>query len=366
MSSSSIINVGIIGVGLVGKCLFRNLSSARHSKSFAVVGIANSKTALLQEASKPISLAEGQEPSDLLASAPALDPNAFISHLAQLQGPSVLVDCTSSPDLAKLYPVALRKGVDVVTPNKKGFSSDLALWKEVQQAALDSNTLVYHESTVGAGLPVLATLRDLVRTGDEIIKVEGVFSGTLSYLFNTFCSPSSSSPFSQALLKAKDLGYTEPDPRDDLDGMDVARKVVIVARALGLSLSLEDLTVENVVPDVKELRQAASPEAFLSALPNHDDHFSSLREAAKANGKVLRYVGSIDPRSSSATVSLNSYPTSHPFGALEGSDNMVAFTTRRFPNPLVIQGSGAGDEVTVFGILADLYRVHDQRCTPSP
>ncbi|RKP12554.1 homoserine dehydrogenase-domain-containing protein [Piptocephalis cylindrospora] len=363
---SSTINVGIIGVGLVGKCLLRNLSLDRHTKAFAVVGIANSKRALLQDPSKPISLGEGEEPSGLLSSAPALDPKAFITHLAQLQGPAVLVDCTSSPDLANLYPVALRQGVDVVTPNKKGFSSDLSLWNEVQKAAKESNTLVYHESTVGAGLPVLATLRDLVRTGDEILKVEGVFSGTLSYLFNTFCSPTTTTPpFSQALLKAKELGYTEPDPRDDLDGMDVARKVVIVARSLGLPLSLGDLTVENVVPDVKELREASSPEAFLSALPGHDGHFSKLREAAKAEGKVLRYVGSIDPRSSKGTVSLNAYPSSHPFGALEGSDNMVAFTTRRFPNPLVIQGSGAGDEVTVFGVLADLYRVHDQRCTRS-
>ena len=171
------------------------------------------------------------------SSALAIDDLA--AYLSSAPGRAILVDNTSDPKLAASYPVFLRQGVSVVTPNKKGFSGDLSLWRDIFAAAAEGKAVVYHESTVGAGLPVISTLRDLVDTGDEVTRIEGVFSGTLSFLFNTF-APSSgggggaSAKWSEVVAKAKELGYTEPDPRDDLNGMDVARKLTILARIAGL------------------------------------------------------------------------------------------------------------------------------------
>jgi aspartokinase/homoserine dehydrogenase 1 len=204
---------------------------------------------------------------------------------------------------------------------------------------------------VGAGLPVVQTLRDLIDTGDSLRAVEGIFSGTLAWLFNSF---DGSQPFSQLVLEALALGYTEPDPRDDLSGTDVARKLVILAREAGLALSVDDVQVESLVP---ASLASASPAEFLARLSEADAAMTERHALAKKAGKVLRYVARLD-QSGKASVGLAEIGHDHAFAHLRLTDNIVQFTTRRYANnPLVVQGPGAGPEVTAAGVFADLLRV---------
>lgn len=233
LSSNRMVNIGIVGVGLVGSELLAQLK-ATGAKRLKVVGLTNSRRMVVSDANyTALSLENWQK--DLENSNVQADLTMFAKYLAASPEHAVIVDCTASDAVAQLYPSWLSAGVSVVTPNKKGFSGPLSLYKEIASLAANLSQghdkkvpLAYHESTVGAGLPVLATLSDLVKTGDEIEKIEGIFSGTLSYLFNNFSTLSSagtSQSFSSIVKVAKELGYTEPDPRDDLNGMDVARKV---------------------------------------------------------------------------------------------------------------------------------------------
>lgn len=296
-----------------------------------------------------------------------LSPSEIISHLTSVPGRSVLVDNTSDPALASAYPQFLQAGISIVTPNKKGFSSDLSLWKDIFASAARGNALVYHESTVGAGLPVISTLRDLVATGDEVTRIEGVFSGTLSFLFNTFApvGPSSSAPpakqWSEVVREAKELGYTEPDPRDDLNGMDVARKLTILARIAGLEVSSPDsFPIDSLIPE--ELASipstAAGIDEFMKRLPEFDSRMADLKMKAETAGKVVRYVGSVDVGKKEVKVGLQQFDKDSAIANLKGSDNIISFYTKRYgSNPLIVQGSGAGGEVTAMGVLADLLKV---------
>lgn len=255
--------------------------------------------------------------------------------------------------------------MSVVTPNKKGFSSDLALWKNIFESASKGNALVYHESTVGAGLPVISTLKDLVATGDQITRIEGVFSGTLSFLFNTFAPVSSgggeAKKWSQVVTQAKDLGYTEPDPRDDLNGMDVARKLTILARLAGLDVQSPDsFPVESLIPP--ELAQLPSTadgvQQFVSRLPEFDSRMASVKDEAERSGKVVRYVGSIDVPAKQVKVGLQLFDKDTAIAGLKGSDNIISFFTKRYgANPLIVQGAGAGADVTAMGVSSDLLKV---------
>ncbi len=204
---------------------------------------------------------------------------------------------------------------------------------------------------MGAGLPILNTLRELVLTGDKIISIEGILSGTLAYIFNAYNLQKS---FSDVVKEAKSLGYTEPDPRDDLSGTDVARKVVILAREAGRSLDLKDIAVENLVP--ANLLKCPTDE-FMQRLSELDTPMNNKLLEANKNNQVLRYVGALS-ETGQATVGLKSYPKEHPFARIQGSDNIVAFTTQRYSKqPLIIQGPGAGPEVTAAGVFADLLRL---------
>jgi homoserine dehydrogenase len=292
-----------------------------------------------------------------------LSPSEIISYLSSAPGRSVLVDNTSDPALASAYPQFLRAGISIVTPNKKGFSSDLSLWKDIFSAAAAGKALVYHESTVGAGLPVISTLRDLVATGDQVTRIEGVFSGTLSFLFNTFApvSGSSSAKWSEVVSQAKQLGYTEPDPRDDLNGMDVARKLTILARIAGLDVQSPDsFPIESLIP--AELASLpATPEGinqFMTRLPEFDGQMTALKEQAEKAGKVVRYVGSVDVAKKEVKVGLQQFDKDSALAGLKGSDNIISFYTQRYGNnPLIIQGAGAGGDVTAMGVTADLIKV---------
>ena len=206
----------------------------------------------------------------------------------------------------------------------------------------------------GAGLPVISTLRDLLQTGDELISIEGLLSGTLSYIFSKYQMGTAS--FSEIVAEAKQLGYTEPDPRDDLSGLDVARKIVILGREANIKIELDNVKVKSLVPDA--LRSVAHVEEFMARLSEFDAEISSRRKLAQETGGVLRFVGSLDVRESRATAELRVIEKTHPFARVTGSDNMIAFRTKRYDKqPLIVQGPGAGPEVTAAGVFADLLRL---------
>lgn len=276
-------------------------------------------------------------------------------------GKVVLVDNTSNQEVADSYPQFLKKSISIVTPNKKAFSSTYQLWQEIFDAAANgrgAGGYIFHESSVGAGLPVISTLKDLVETGDEVRKIEGVFSGTMSFLFNSFQPVNGGGgKFSAEVKTAKDKGFTEPDPRDDLNGLDVARKLTILARLAGLKVeSPTSFPVQSLIP--KELESCSSGDEFLSRLPEFDSEMDKLKAEAEKSGKVVRFVGSVDVPKGDVKVGLEQFDRSHPIAALKGSDNIIAFYTKRYgDNPLIVQGAGAGGDVTAMGVTADLVKV---------
>jgi aspartokinase/homoserine dehydrogenase 1 len=243
----------------------------------------------------------------------------------------------------------------VITPNKKFNSEDIHRYQELKKLLRSSlHVRYFYEGTVGAGLPVIITLQQLLATGDKIKKIEGIFSGTLSYIFNTFGT--NSQTFSEVVIAAKNAGYTEPDPRDDLAGMDVARKVTILARECGLELELDSVPVDSLVPE--PLRSCETAEEFLQKLPEFDKDMKEILDDAAKAGECIRFVGMVDPLEKTAAVKLHRYPKDHPFAQLRGSDNIISFTTERYSQqPLIIRGPGAGAEVTAGGVFADLLRL---------
>jgi aspartokinase/homoserine dehydrogenase 1 len=239
----------------------------------------------------------------------------------------------------------------VITPNKKAFSGPYDYYTSLQEAAKRGSSHFFYETTVGAALPVISTLCELISTGDEVRSVQGVFSGTLAYLFNVY---DGKTPFSEIVRRARTNGYTEPDPREDLSGMDVARKLTILARELGQQIETQDFPVESLVP--KSLR-GGTVEAFLDRLAEYDDVIKARYDAAHEAGKRLRYVGRLSA-AGKASVGVEDVAPEHPFSNINLTDNIVQFETARYAeNPLVVQGPGAGPEVTAGGVFADLLRL---------
>jgi aspartokinase/homoserine dehydrogenase 1 len=209
-----------------------------------------------------------------------------------------------------------------------------------------------YETNVGAGLPVIGTLEDLITSGDRILKIEGVLSGTMSFIFNNF--KAGGRAFSAIVREAKELGYTEPDPRDDLGGADVRRKLLILARETGLPLEASDVHIENILP--KAAQDAPSVDAFFAELEKADGYFEELAAEAAASGKALRMIACLD--NGVATIGLRAVDPAHPFHSLSGSDNMIVFTTERYKErPLVVRGPGAGAAVTAAGVFAEVVRI---------
>ncbi|MBL8245088.1 MAG: bifunctional aspartate kinase/homoserine dehydrogenase I, partial [Rhodanobacteraceae bacterium] len=253
--------------------------------------------------------------------------------------------------VADHYPKWLAAGIHVLTPNKQAGGGPLARYRAVQAAAKSGRARWRYEATVGAGLPVIGTLRDLIDTGDRIERIEGIFSGTLAYLFNRF---DGQAPFSELVRQAKQAGYTEPDPRDDLSGLDVARKLVILGREMGLELSVDNVHVESLVPAALA---DASVDGFLQGLSSFDEPMRQRFEAARDNQQVLRYCAVLDA-SGRAEVALKALPAFHPFAHIALTDNIVSFATARYRNnPLSVRCPGAGPDVTAAGVFADLLRV---------
>ena len=264
---------------------------------------------------------------------------------------TVFIDCTASDSVARHYRDWFERGIHVVTPNKKANSADWPFYQSMREARRVSGAHYLYEATVGAGLPIIQTLRDLRDTGDDVASIEGIFSGTLAYLFNVY---DGATPFSEIVSAARKKGYTEPDPRDDLSGLDVARKLIILGREMGLPLEMSDVKVESLVPVGLE---SASADEFMGGLARHDESMRRRFEAARAQGKVMRYVGKISA-DGQALVGVAELDAKHAFANIALTDNVVRFATRRYcDNPLIVQGPGAGPEVTAGGVFADLLRL---------
>ncbi|GAB1407913.1 bifunctional aspartate kinase/homoserine dehydrogenase I [Thermomonas brevis] len=264
---------------------------------------------------------------------------------------AVIIDCSGSDAVAERYPGWLGAGIHVITPNKQAGAGPLPRYRAIREAKARSGARFRYEATVGAGLPVISTLRDLLDTGDELLAIDGILSGTLAWLFNKF---DGSRPFSALVREAHALGYTEPDPRDDLSGVDVARKLVILAREAGMPLSLGDVDVQGLVP---EALRDADRDTFMQRLEALDAPMQAALGAARTRGHVLRYVARLQ-HDGKASVSLQELPADHAFAHLRLTDNCVQFATRRYrDNPLVVQGPGAGPDVTAAGVFSDLLRL---------
>ncbi|TAQ89448.1 hypothetical protein B7494_g2224 [Chlorociboria aeruginascens] len=356
--------IAVIGAGGVGKCFLsqleflckRQLTNAVFPK-LSLILVSTSKKVLYSPQYTALSFddltaAVAQTTQEVLTFPEIID--FLVAAPAQV----ILVDNTSSQDVADQYPLVLSRGISIVTPNKKAFSGPYKLWQDIFAAAASSGAKVYHESSVGAGLPVISTLKELMETGDSVTKIEGVFSGTMSFLFNSFApTEGSGGKWSSEVTKAKELGYTEPDPRDDLNGLDIARKLTILARLAGLQIeSPTSFPVQSLIP--KELESVDSGDKFLHRLPEFDSQMEELKIAAEKEGKIVRFVGSIDVAKKEVKVGLEKFDRSHPIAALKGSDNIISFYTKRYgANPLIIQGAGAGGEVTAMGVTGDLLKV---------
>ncbi|EER37145.1 homoserine dehydrogenase [Histoplasma capsulatum H143] len=358
--------LGVIGVGGVGTHFLTQLSRLPNAPPLVLLARSSatvtSPALSYSPAIDPDNWQSAFSSASPFTKSECWSPEQIASYLSQAPGRVVLVDNTSDPTIADAYPFFLSKGISIVTPNKKAFSSSFDTWKNIFDAAASSSSLVYHESTVGAGLPVISTLRDLVATGDRVTRIEGVFSGTLSFLFNTFApaiapSGAPAQKWSQVVSQAKSLGYTEPDPRDDLNGMDVARKLTILARIAGLKVqSPESFPIESLIP--AELEAVASADEFMQRLPDFDDRMDAIKRQAEAEGKVVRYVGDVDVLGEAVKVGLKKFDKDSAIAGLKGSDNIISFYTERYGNnPLIIQGAGAGGAVTAMGVLADLIKV---------
>jgi aspartokinase/homoserine dehydrogenase 1 len=348
------VSVLVLGKGTVGAQLLAQLGAeqpklrARHDVDVRLVGIADRRGALLD--------ARGVDPSaalDRLAQAEPRSLDDALDAVARLPVP-VLVDCTAADGMEQVYREAFRRGIHVVAANKKPLALPSAERALVFEAARRAHRAYRYETTVGASLPVIETVKNLVRTGDRVLSIEGSLSGTLGYLSNELAA---GSKLSVAVAEARRRGYTEPHPRDDLGGVDAARKALILARELGLSVELGDVVVEPFVR--AELLAHDDLEAFFAALEREDGAFEERMAALRAEGRVLRYLAQIDPGDGTRPASLRvgpvGVPADHPATRLRGTEAFVAFTTERYREyPLVVQGAGAGGAVTAAGVLADV------------
>ncbi|MFP3880721.1 MAG: bifunctional aspartate kinase/homoserine dehydrogenase I [Actinomycetota bacterium] len=355
--SRQTLSIGVIGPGHVGGTLLDQMAGRLESLmeefgvDLRVRAIASSSKMLLDEHRIDLETwRERFESGDAGTIETDLDLLADYVHTESVPH-AAIIDCTASADIAMRYGDWLSRGIHVITPNKKANTGELEYYRELQRASHRADAHYFYETTVGAALPVIQTLRDLVQTGDEVHRIEGVFSGTLSYLFNSF---DGSTPFSDIVRAARDKGYTEPDPREDLSGMDVARKVVILAREMGIETGLDEMEIEGLIPAGLE---EGTVDDFLHRLADYDDEMFEVVGRARESGKVLRFVGVID-HDDGCHVSLRSYENDHPFARIRLTDNIVTFQTARYSeNPLVVQGPGAGPEVTAGGVFADLLRL---------
>jgi aspartokinase/homoserine dehydrogenase 1 len=342
--SAQTLSIGVIGPGNVGRTLLRQLQDVRpqllkqNNLDLRVRAISTSRR---------MALFDSQDPADRELDLDA-DLDVFTDHVHAEHLPhAVIVDCTASDAIADRYHDWMQRGIHVITANKHAGAGTLNRYQSLQQLPAQ----FCYEATVGAGLPIITTLRDLIDTGDQLLAIDGILSGTLAFLF---CSFDGTRPFSELVRDAMARGFTEPDPRDDLSGLDVARKLVILARESGTNIGIEDVQLESLVP--AQLADCDQQE-FLTRLGELDTALAKRLQSAQQNGCVLRYVAHLDA-TGKAVVGLTEVAADAALANILPTDNVVEFTTERYrDNPLVVRGPGAGPEVTAMGIFADLLRV---------
>ncbi|MDA9343668.1 bifunctional aspartate kinase/homoserine dehydrogenase I [Algibacter sp.] len=352
-SKTKQLNVFITGVGNVGERLVEQIKQQNkylkdHLKiNIRVVGLSNSRTMIFNETGLNLKdwktqLAKGEK-----ASLQGFFENTKALNLRN----SIFVDVTANKDIADLYAQYLRQSIAIVACNKIACSSDYNNYKELKRLSLKYNAPFLFETNVGAGLPVIDTLSNLIASGDKVNSIQAVLSGSLNFVFNNF---NDSTKFYDVVKQAGNEGYTEPDPRIDLSGVDVARKILILARESGLEMNLED--IDNTSFLSESGLKSDTVEDFYNTLIADEAHYQSLYASAKANHCQLKYVAKLD--NGKANVSLQEIPEGHPFYNLEGSDNIVMFYTQRYPKqPMIIKGAGAGADVTASGLFADIIRI---------
>ena len=355
------VNLFLVGTGLIGSTLLEQISRQReslardHKIRINLVGAANSKNMAFDiqglDPEKIASLLKNKEGREA-KKVQDLDMITYIEKMKTFNLPnSAFCDCTASNEVSLIYEDILKAAIPVITPNKRANSGTLDYYHNLGRISRERNIQYLYETTVCAGLPVISTLRDLSLSGDKIIRIEAVLSGTLSFIFNNYDGKKS---FSALVREAKAKGYTEPDPRDDLNAMDAARKALILARECGMSLEFDDVAIEPILPSA--CFEAPDVESFFMELEKNDQAFEERRFSAAEKGRALRYVAVIEE--GRANLSLREEDEGSPFRSLVDSDNIVVITSARYSSlPMVIKGPGAGAQVTAGGIFADIVRI---------
>ena len=354
LSEIKTLNIFMAGLGLIGSTLLQQIARQHaylvKDKLLKInfIGIANSRQMLFDE--KGIDITRWREVLD--KNHEKSDMSVFVQKMKSMNLPnSIFVDCTSSAGVTRFYQEILQSAISISTPNKLANSGSYEEYVQLKQIALRSGVKFLYETNVGAGLPVIRVLQELKDSGDEIYKIEGILSGTLSYIFNTF---SAEKKFSEVVREAKEKGFTEPDPRDDLNGMDVARKILILAREVGLKIEPEEVAIAQILPD--SCLQAPSINAFFEALDAANPVFEEKLQQAEKEGKKLRFIATLEE--GRTRVSLKAVDSTHPFYSLSGSDNIISYTTARYKErPLIVKGPGAGAEVTAAGVFAEIISI---------
>ncbi|MFI5157804.1 MAG: bifunctional aspartate kinase/homoserine dehydrogenase I [Sphingobacteriales bacterium] len=343
-----------LGTGNIGKTLFKQLNGhsaflqEHNGIQVKIAGISNTRKMVFN--ADGISLDTWED--DLQASDEQADLHEFIQRMKSMNLPNcVFIDNTASPTPIAFYEEAFKSNISVVTCNKIGNSAAYSQYRNFHDTARRHGVDFFYETNVGAGLPIIRTLKDLMSSGDRVQRIEAILSGTISFIFNNFKGDAN---FHDVVKTAQEKGYTEPDPRDDLSGKDFMRKILILARDAGYAMEEADVEIENMLPQA--CLDAQSVDDFYAALKAEDAYFANMKNKAASEGKVLRYIGKLD--NGKASITLQMVDESHPFFTLSGSDNIISFTTDRYKErPLVVKGPGAGAEVTAAGVFADLINV---------
>lgn len=355
LSPVKTLHLFLAGTGNIGSELLKQLEQSEkhlkeeHHQYLKVMGVTNSRK-MLFAGNGGIDL--NTWPEELNENGIEANIHEFVDRIEKLNLPnSIFVDNTSNPTLVEQYAKLFAQNVSVVACNKLGASGTFSFYQNLKRRAQKHGVDFYYETNVGAGLPIIKTMNDLLISGDHFLKIEAILSGTISFIFNNYKGDVT---FAEVVKQAQEHGYTEPDPRDDLNGMDFARKMLILARETGLPLEMKDIHLEPILPDA--CLEAPSISIFYDELANAEPHFAKLKSKAAAEGLALRYIGEIADQK--VQIRLAMVDREHPFFSMSGSDNIISFTTMRYKNnPLVVKGPGAGAAVTAAGVFADILRV---------